>query len=72
MKDTIEEILNRVGEGKRWVSIEELLWDCEETIAALGPAARFAGGFFGWKFYELIPMLEKEVKLKQEVKEMVG
>ncbi len=59
-RDSKNEILKRCGSQKRWESIEDLIKSCKDTCKALGPMCEMAGGFFGWKFSELIPMLEDE------------
>ena len=67
-KETIEEILSKVGPGKHWETIEELIRWCKGLCKRLGFACYFGGGAFGWKFWELIPMLENEQALKGSTK----
>ena len=57
-RESVSEILSKVGEGKRWETIADLIQYCNDTCDALGPLCYLAGGAFGWKFSELIPMLE--------------
>lgn len=63
-RESISQILLKVGEGKRWESIADLIEYCNGICEALGPICHIAGGAFGWKFSELIPMLENEQELR--------
>lgn len=59
-KETIESIISRIGPNKRWETIQDLLTECKAVCEKLGPICVLAGGYFGWKFTELIKMLENE------------
>ena len=60
-KETVSQILSKVGEGKRWETLEDLIQHCRDTCNAIGPLCYLAGGAFGWKFSELIPALEDKL-----------
>jgi len=65
-KESIQEIMSKIGEGKRWASLDDLIKECEDTCEVLWPMAYMTDGYFGWKFNELLPKLKDIAKAQCE------